>query len=157
MMRYTSLQSPVGPLFLAGDEAGLRVLSFSTSRRPRVPELGWVEDADFLRKPVMQLQEYFAGQRTSFDLSLAPEGTAFQKRVWAELRKVSYGETISYGGLARRIGNPNASRAVGGANGKNAIAIVIPCHRVIAADGSIGGFGGGTGLKQALLDLETGR
>lgn len=101
------------------------------------------------------MHDYFAGRRTEFDLPLAPEGTPFQRAVWRQLQDIPYGETISYGELARRVGNPKASRAVGSANGANQIPIVIPCHRVIAAGGKLGGFGGGLRVKQALLELET--
>lgn len=101
-----------------------------------------------------QLGEFFAGERRDFDLALAPKGSEFQKRVWAELVKIPFGETISYGELARRIGNPAASRAVGRANGTNPIALIVPCHRVIGADGSLTGYGGGLDLKDKLLRWE---
>ena len=103
---------------------------------------------------IRQLCEYFAVKRTDFDLPLAPEGTTFQRAVWRQLQEIPYGETISYGELARRVGNPKASRAVGSANGANPLPIVIPCHRVIAGDGTLGGFGGGLPTKQTLLALE---
>ena len=101
-----------------------------------------------------QLRAYFAGELETFDLTLAPEGTPFQQRVWDELCKIAYGETISYGELAKRIGNPNASRAVGLANGSNPIPIVIPCHRVIGSNGKLTGYGGGLPIKGKLLALE---
>jgi methylated-DNA-[protein]-cysteine S-methyltransferase len=104
---------------------------------------------------VKQLREYFAGRRAEFDLPLAPEGTEFQRTVWRNLQDIPYGETISYGELAKRVGNPKASRAVGAANGQNPIPIVIPCHRVIGANGKLTGFGGGLPTKEALLALET--
>ena len=104
-----------------------------------------------------QLSEYFSGARTEFDLPLAPEGTEFQRTVWRRLQDIPYGETIAYGELARRVGNPKASRAVGAANGANRIPIVIPCHRVIAANGKLTGFGGGLPIKEALLSLEAKR
>jgi methylated-DNA-[protein]-cysteine S-methyltransferase len=104
---------------------------------------------------VRQLREYFAGQRTRFDLPLHPAGTAFQRDVWSELQRIPYGETISYGELARRVGHPAAARAVGAANGANPIPIVIPCHRVIGANGKLTGFGGGIPVKQKLLALES--
>jgi methylated-DNA-[protein]-cysteine S-methyltransferase len=103
---------------------------------------------------VRQLSEYFAGERKEFDFPLAPEGTEFQRAVWKRLQEIPYGQTISYGELARRVGNPKASRAVGAANGKNPIPIVIPCHRVIGADGKLTGFGGGLPIKEALLAIE---
>lgn len=102
----------------------------------------------------LQLEEYFAGDRREFDLPLAARGTEFQHRVWAELRRIPFGETISYGELATRIGKPTASRAVGAANGRNPLPVVVPCHRVIGSDGRLTGFGGGLPTKQALLDLE---
>jgi len=104
-----------------------------------------------------QLDEYFAGTRTAFDVPLRLEGTGFQRAVWAQLCAIPYGTTISYGELARRVGNPKASRAVGLANGRNPIAVIVPCHRVIAGDGSLGGYGGGLDRKTALLDLEGAR
>jgi methylated-DNA-[protein]-cysteine S-methyltransferase len=107
-----------------------------------------------LKEPVRQLRAYFAGELKDFDLPLAPKGTEFQQNVWAELCKIPYGETISYGELARRIGNPNASRAVGLANGSNPIPVVIPCHRVIGANGKLTGYGGGLPIKERLLALE---
>jgi methylated-DNA-[protein]-cysteine S-methyltransferase len=119
------------------------------------PEPEWQESQ---RGPIAeaarQLREYFAGKRAQFDLLLAPEGTAFQRDVWRQLQEIPYGETISYGELARRVGNPKASRAVGSANGANPLPIVIPCHRVIAGDGTLGGFGGGLPTKQTLIALE---
>lgn len=107
-----------------------------------------------LQKACKQLTEYFAGSRTFFDLPLAPDGTAFQQKVWQELRKIPYGETVSYGEIARRIGNPKACRAVGGANNKNPILIMIPCHRCIGVSGAMVGFGCGIKVKEQLLDLE---
>jgi methylated-DNA-[protein]-cysteine S-methyltransferase len=130
-------------------------IAFPQQGRAAKPEPEWQESQ---RGPVgeaiRQLREYFAGKRVEFDLPLAPEGTAFQRGVWRQLQEIPYGETISYGELARRVGNPKASRAVGSANGANPLPIVIPCHRVIAGDGSLGGFGGGLPTKQTLLDLE---
>ena len=101
-----------------------------------------------------QLDAYFAGQRQQFDLKLAPQGTDFQQRVWQQLRLIPFGETIPYGELAKRIGDPKSSRAVGAANGKNPISIIVPCHRVIGADGTLTGFGGGVETKRTLLELE---
>ncbi len=155
-MRYCYLDTPVGPLLLAGDDSSLRHIEFPHDGKPEVPEPGWTESAPrgVLAETVKQLREYFAGRRTQFDLPLALEGTAFQRSVWRCLSEIPYGETISYGELARRVGNPKAARAVGSANGKNPIAIVIPCHRVIAGDGTLGGFGGGLPTKTKLLELE---
>jgi methylated-DNA-[protein]-cysteine S-methyltransferase len=155
-MNYCYLESPIGPLLIAGDDESVHLIAFPKHGKARRPEPAWTES---MRGPVAetvrQLREYFAGERTEFDLPLAPQGTKFQRSVWQRLREIPYGETISYGELARRVGNPKASRAVGSANGKNPIPIVIPCHRVIASDGGLGGFGGGLSVKEALLALET--
>ena len=156
-MHYCYLDSPIGPLLIAGDNEALRYIAFPDKRRPRKPERGWTESMQgAVAATVAQLREYFAGKRKEFDLPLALEGTAFQRRVWKCLQAIPYGETISYAELARRTGNPKAARAVGSANGRNHIPIIIPCHRVIAADGSLGGFGGGLDVKQRLLALESG-
>jgi len=154
-MNYCYFDSPVGPLLIAGDQEGVRCICFPKSGKPVKPERGWIEaQSGAVAEAVKQLREYFAGRRTEFDLPLAPHGTKFQLAVWGELQKIPYGQTISYGELARRVGNPKASRAVGTANGANQIPIVIPCHRVIAAGGKLGGFGGGLPVKEALLALE---
>jgi len=156
-MNYCYLDSPAGRLLIAGDQDALRYIGFPEKTRPRKPEPGWIESKQgTVAEAVSQLREYFAGRRKDFDLPLAPEGTAFQRRVWKCLQSIPYGETISYAELAKRTGNPKAARAVGSANGRNQIPIVIPCHRVIAADGTLGGFGGGLTVKQTLLDLESG-
>jgi methylated-DNA-[protein]-cysteine S-methyltransferase len=156
-MKYTWMESPVGRLLLAGDAAGLRSVSFLTSNRADVVREDWVEDRLALRDVERQLRDYFAGALRRFDLQLAPVGTEFQLRVWRELRVIPYGETISYGELAKRVGNAKASRAVGLANGCNPIAIIVPCHRVIGTDGSLTGFGGGLRNKEILLELESGQ
>jgi methylated-DNA-[protein]-cysteine S-methyltransferase len=152
---YTYLESPIGTLLIAGDESAVRRIYFPKRGKAVKPEPDWTESA---RGPVgiamRQLREYFAGRRIDFDFPLALEGTLFQRSVWQQLREVPYAQTISYGELARRVGNPKAARAVGSANGANRLPIVIPCHRVIQGDGSLGGFGGGSSIKQALLDLE---
>lgn len=154
-MNYCVYQSPVGPLLIAGDHEALRYIFFPRNGKEARPERGWVESATGpVAQTVEQLHEYFAGRRREFDLPLAVEGTEFQQTVWRALQEIPYGETISYGELARRVGNPKASRAAGSANGKNRIPIVIPCHRVIAAGGKLGGFGGGLSVKEALLKLE---
>jgi methylated-DNA-[protein]-cysteine S-methyltransferase len=154
MMSYTQLESPVGPLLLVGDEGGLRQILFVNGRHQARPEATWKQDAAPLEKAVSQLRSYFAGEREEFDLPLAPEGTPFQQEVWRQLCEIPYGETISYGELARRMGNPRASRAVGLANGSNPIPIVIPCHRVIGSNGKLTGYGGGLPIKEKLLALE---
>jgi methylated-DNA-[protein]-cysteine S-methyltransferase len=151
---YTQIDSPLGPLLLAADAAGLRFIEFVNGRRTARPDSAWREDPTALHEPIRQLSAYFAGELETFDLPLAPEGTPFQLRVWRLLCEIPYGETISYGELARRMGNPNASRAVGLANGANPIPIVIPCHRVIGSNGKLTGYGGGLPIKEKLLALE---
>ena len=154
-MNYLYLETPIGSLLIAGDAESVRHIRFPEGRMPAVPDAGWIEGSTGpLPAASRQLREYFAGTRTEFDLPLLPEGTAFQKSVWRKLQDIPYGEAISYGELARRIGNPKASRAVGAANGQNPIPIVIPCHRVIGANGKLTGFGGGLPTKEALLALE---
>lgn len=152
---HTTLDSPVGPLLLAAGDDGLRLIEFANPRHPTTPEADWREgDNAVLRVTRAQLREYFAGARRAFDLPLAPRGTAFQRRVWDALATIPYGSTTSYGEIARRIGTPDAVRAVGAANGRNPLPIVVPCHRVIGADGSLTGFGGGLPTKRFLLRLE---
>jgi len=151
---YSRMKSPVGTLLLASDECGLRLVSFENSKRAAAVKASWKPDEAPFVEVVRQLQAYFDGERKEFDLLLAPEGTDFQLDVWRSLRVIPYGETISYGQLAERIGNPRAVRAVGLANACNPIPIIIPCHRVIGSDGSLTGFGGGLSNKKKLLDLE---
>ncbi len=153
-IEYIWLPSPVGRLLLAAGEVGLCGLLFGEGRNQVQPDPEWREDDRRLREAVRQLNEYFAGTRRQFDLPLAPEGTSFQQRVWAELRRIPYGETVSYGELARRIGNERASRAVGLANGANPVAIIVPCHRVIGSNGTLTGYGGGLPNKKWLLAHE---
>ena len=153
-LSYTFLDSPIGKLLLAGDANGLQQILFSTDGRPATPDPEWIEDPSALAEAIRQLKAYFAGELENFDLSLSPQGTPFQQKVWSELQKIPYGETVSYGELARRIGNPKASRAVGLANGSNPISIVIPCHRVIGSNGKLTGYGGGLPIKEKLLALE---
>lgn len=151
---WHEVDSPVGRLLLAGDGESLIQLCFQSGPRPHRPKDTWRADAAPFRVVLKQLAEYFAAGRRTFDLPLAPRGTEFQRRVWRALREIPYGETISYGELARRIGMPSASRAVGLANGANPLPILVPCHRVIGADGSLTGFGGGLPIKRQLLALE---
>jgi methylated-DNA-[protein]-cysteine S-methyltransferase len=154
-VNYAYLDTPIGTLLIAGDAAAVHHITFPHRGRAARPEPEWQESqCGPVAEAVRQLREYFAGKRAEFDLPLAPAGTAFQQTVWRQLQEIPYGETISYGELARRVGNPKASRAVGSANGANPLAIVIPCHRVIAGDGTLGGFGGGLPTKQILLALE---
>jgi methylated-DNA-[protein]-cysteine S-methyltransferase len=154
IVSYTWTESPVGKLLLAADDAGLRSITFANGRMPAKPDPAWREDPGPLGEAIGQLHAWFRGDLCDFDLPLAPEGPAFHQRVWRELCNIPYGETISYGELARRIGSPNASRAVGRANGANPIPIVIPCHRVIGSNGKLTGYGGGIERKEFLLALE---
>ena len=156
-MQYRSIDTPIGPLLIAGDDVGLRFLLFARGRDKAKPKPEWEADRGLLKEPVKQLNAYFAGKLRTFDVPLAPEGTPFQSQVWRALCDIPYGETTSYGELAKRIGNPKAVRAVGLANGSNPISIIIPCHRVIGSDGSLTGYGGGLPIKQALLSLERGQ
>ena len=155
MIHYQFIDSPVDPLLLAADEHGLKLLEFHTPRHPMSRLADWSEgDNPVLQATRVQLDEYFSGARKQFDLPLAPQGTPFQTDVWHTLATIPYGETISYAQLAQRVGKPTAMRAVGAANGRNPLPIVLPCHRVIGADGSLTGFGGGLPTKQFLLELE---
>ena len=155
MIHYQYIDSPVEPLLLAADDQGLRLIEFHTPRHPMARLASWSEgDNAALQATRAQLLEYFSGKRTVFDLPLAPQGTPFQQEVWFALAAIPYGRTISYAQLAHRVGRPAAMRAVGAANGRNPLPIVLPCHRVIGADGSLTGFGGGLPTKQFLLELE---
>ncbi|MDP9292843.1 MAG: methylated-DNA--[protein]-cysteine S-methyltransferase [Actinomycetota bacterium] len=153
-MLYSIISTPIGPLMLTGDADALTGLHLP-GRHPATD--GLLHDDERFADEARQLAQYFAGTRRSFDVPLRLAGGAFQRRVWAELERIPYGETASYGEIARRLGAPTASRAVGAANGRNPIAIVVPCHRVIGASGSLTGYGGGLECKRALLDLEAGR
>jgi methylated-DNA-[protein]-cysteine S-methyltransferase len=156
MTYYHDLPSPIGPLRLVADEIGLRHVVFPNGGRYAVNiAADWIRDAAPLREVSAQLQAYFAGELIDFDLPLAPQGTAFQQQVWQALREIPYGATTNYGEIARRLGDKNLMRAVGMANGRNPLPIIIPCHRVIGANGSLVGFGGGLPTKRFLLDLES--
>jgi methylated-DNA-[protein]-cysteine S-methyltransferase len=156
MNHYCHVDSPIGHLLLTADGDALTGLYMGTPSKQPALDDAWQEQpsAGVLTETARQLKEYFAGSRRSFDLPLRMAGTEFQQRVWRELTKIPFGETWSYGQLAKRIGNSNASRAVGLANGRNPIAVIVPCHRVIGADGSLTGFGGGLPRKQWLLSHE---
>ena len=146
--------SPIGPLTLLSRGGVLTHLDMEDQAHAAdVPASARRDDASFA-EVTRQLDEYFAGERTVFDVPVQLDGTEFQRSVWAQLCAIPYGTTISYGELARRVGNPKASRAVGLANGRNPVAVIVPCHRVIAGDGSLGGYGGGLDRKTHLLDLE---
>jgi methylated-DNA-[protein]-cysteine S-methyltransferase len=153
---YTTLASPIGELLLLGDGSSLRGLYMQEGRKPMALADGWEPAADAFADVSAQLAEYFAGERTSFDVTVAMDGTPFQGRVWRALRDIGYGETVSYGELARRVGSPAAARAVGLANGCNPISVIVPCHRVIGANGTLTGYGGGIERKRVLLELEAG-
>lgn len=148
---YGYLDSPVGCLMVAGDGEMLYRISFPAGSRAKPPPVHWQRDDRLFGETFAQLRAYFAGELRRFDLPLRFAGTAFQNAVWSALRHIPYGETLSYGELARRVGRPTASRAVGAANAANPLPIVVPCHRVIGADGSLTGFGGGVETKRTLL------
>lgn len=150
---YAVWESPVGALTFIASEYGLLGVEFGRKAR----QTGWMESEERLAECRAQLAEYFAGQRREFTIPLDMRGTEFQLRCWRELLKIPYGQTRSYAELARAVGSPQGFRAVGHANGQNPIAIVVPCHRVIASDGSLGGYGGGLPLKEELLRLEGAR
>ena len=152
--RYTHVDTPIGPLLLVGQPGVLTGVYVAGHGRCPGPAPQWKEDGAALAEAAQQLSEYFEGTRTEFDLDLELDGTPFQVEVWSALQKIPYGETISYRELAEWVGRPAASRAVGGANGRNPASIVVPCHRVIAADGSLGGYGWGTDRKTWLLRHE---
>jgi len=151
MFSLCPYHAPFGTLYLAADHAALRELHFYA---PGSPALYTQQETPLLQTAVQQLDEYFAGSRRSFTVPLDPQGTAFQQRVWQALQDIPYGQTCTYGQIARRIGSPGAARAVGSANHCNPLPIFIPCHRVIGADGTLTGYAGGLAWKQALLQLE---
>jgi methylated-DNA-[protein]-cysteine S-methyltransferase len=154
VMYWHEADSPVGPLLLSGDGHALKGVHFQGGPHRLQPPAAWRKDAAPFAQVCAQLREYFAGTRRAFRLQLAPEGTPFQLAVWAQLRAIPFGETRSYGELARDLGLAGGARAVGLANGANPLPIIVPCHRVIGADGSLTGFGGGLYIKRALLSHE---
>jgi len=154
MMYYCYMDTPIGALLLAGDDDGLGLVGFPKGKMRHDPEPDWIFNAKPFAAARQQLEEYFAGERKEFDLPLHLSGTDFQVQVLQELRRIPYGETTSYGDIAKRIGRPKAMRAVGAANGRNPIPIIVPCHRVIGSSGDLTGFGGGLDTKKALLRLE---
>jgi methylated-DNA-[protein]-cysteine S-methyltransferase len=153
-MYYTYAASPIGQLLLAGSADALQVIGFPHGDKARRADIGWERYDEPFKKTARQLNEYFAGDRQEFELDLAPDGTTFQVEVLEALRGIPYGETCTYRDIAVAVGRPKAVRAVGNANGRNPLPIVIPCHRVIGSDGSLTGFGGGIEAKRYLLDLE---
>lgn len=153
-MYYCYIETPIGELLLAGENNALAMIGFPQGSMRRDPEPDWIYNEKPLAEARRQLDEYFAGTRKQFDLPLQLAGTEFQVEVLQALQKIPYGKTVSYGEIARRIGRPKAVRAVGAANGRNPIPIVVPCHRVIGSGGDLTGFGGGLDTKEALLRLE---
>jgi len=145
----------IGTLTLVADEQGLRRIEFQTARHPVGIDSGWQRDAAFFTQAKAQLRAYFKGDIREFDLPLAPKGTPFQLGVWRALQAIPYGTVTSYRWVAEQIGNPKAVRAVGGANARNPLPVVVPCHRVIGSNGTLTGFGGGLDVKQRLIELET--
>ena len=154
---YSYYKAPIGQLLLAGDGEALSLLGFPRGKMRREHEAEWIRDLGPFAQVNAELDRYFAGELTQFTVPLAPSGTAFQERVWSALQEIPYGVTWSYGDLARHIGKPSASRAVGAANGLNPIPVIIPCHRVIGSNGKLTGFGGGLDVKEYLLGLESQR
>jgi methylated-DNA-[protein]-cysteine S-methyltransferase len=153
-MYYCYLDTPIGELLLAGHDGALCLVSFPEGSMRRDPEADWIYNEKPFAAARQQLTEYFAGERREFDLPLKLSGTEFQMSVLQALQQIPYGETTSYADIAERIGRPKAVRAVGAANGRNPIPIIVPCHRVIGSHGDLTGFGGGLDTKEALLRLE---
>jgi methylated-DNA-[protein]-cysteine S-methyltransferase len=153
-IKHTTITSPIGRLLLTGDERVLRGLYMLDGPKSFAVDPAWTEDAAAFAPVIEQLEQFFGGERTTFDVDVELAGTPFQQRVWGALRDIPYGQTISYGELARRIDQPSAVRAVGLANGRNPVSVIVPCHRVIGANGTLTGYGGGVERKRLLLDLE---
>ncbi|MFA6715556.1 MAG: methylated-DNA--[protein]-cysteine S-methyltransferase [Victivallales bacterium] len=153
MKYYTRLKTPLCEIILAGGSDGLSDLVFNPAGKAAISP-DWVLNDEFFADTLKQIEEYFRGKQTQFKVRLDLRGTAFQKRVWEALLDIPYGQTRSYGDIARTIGNPGATRAVGTANSKNPVPLIVPCHRVINADGRLGGFAGGPALKEKLLEHE---
>lgn len=154
MTTFSTFDSPVGELLLVGDDDGLAGLYLPEHKRGPQVAPGWRRDDEALAATRAQLGEYFAHERTAFDLPLSPAGTPFQLEVWEALKRIPYGETRGYGDLAAELGRPGAARAVGAANGRNPISIVVPCHRVIGSTGTLTGYAGGVAVKERLLAHE---
>lgn len=153
-MRYTYIRSPLGRILVAGDPSGLRHISFASGKKQLIPHPEWKQDGPFFQEAAEQLHAYFKGNLSRFTLKLAPRGTPFQLKVLWAVQEIPYGQTTTYGALAKYLGKPKAYRAVGAANAHNPLPIVIPCHRVIGSDGRLTGYGAGLKTKQALLALE---
>lgn len=153
-LQYEQLETPIGTLLLVANERGLERIEFPVTSGTHTINPAWSRGGAIVEETARQLSEYFAGERQQFDLPLNASGTTFMKSVWEELTRIPFGETTSYGSIANTLGKPSAARAIGSANGKNPIPIVVPCHRVIGADGSLTGFAGGLDIKRQLLELE---
>ena len=153
-MYYDQLNTPFGPLLIVVDDIGLLRIDFQQGARPGRILPDWERSPERLAPVLQELQEYFAGVRREFSVQVPFRGTAFQNRVWQELTRVPYGQTITYAELARRIGSPKAIRAVGAANARNPLSIIVPCHRIIGSDGSLTGYADGLAFKEGLLRLE---
>ena len=156
MRYYDTYRSPQGGMLLLANEEGLAGVFFDRQKHHPEKKADWKKNTDhkLLRQAKRELVEYFAGKRTRFEVALAPDGTPFQRSVWKAISTVGFGETISYGELARRAGHPGSARAAGAATGRNPLGIIVPCHRIMGADGSLTGYAGGLGRKRALLALE---
>ena len=154
---YWISPSPVGRLLLVGNPDGLQALQFQDGAHPLDIQPSWTHSRQPFRAVLEQLEEYFDGSRTRFQLTLNLQGTPFQRHVWKALQRIPYGRTVSYGEIAQQVGSPRASRAVGAANGRNPVSIIVPCHRVIGSNGKLVGYGGGLPIKTALLALEQSR
>ncbi len=151
---YDLFSSPVGEMIVVADEHGVRHVDFQDCDRPLTMDSDWQRNPSFCRAAREQIQAYFAKELTRFDLPLAPQGTEFQKLVWQELAKIPYGRFSTYGQMAKNMGRPTASRAIGMANGRNPLSIILPCHRVIGANKKLTGYRGGLPIKTYLLKLE---
>ncbi len=154
---YWISTSPVGRLLLVGSAKGLQALQFQDGAHPLAIQPMWQRAREPFRTVLEQLKEYFGGSRTRFQVKLDLQGTPFQSEVWKAIQRIPYGRTVSYGEIAKQVGRPNASRAVGAANGQNPVSIIVPCHRVIGSNGKLVGYGGGLTIKTALLALEQSR
>ncbi|PIE61891.1 MAG: cysteine methyltransferase [Desulfobacterales bacterium] len=155
-MYYTLFDTPLCEIILAGDNKGLAHLHLNTGegRRQCIQVENWTLNPDYFSDIQIQIMEYLDGRRQSFDVTLNPAGTPFQKMVWRQLLRIPYGQLVCYADIAKKLGNPNASRAVGVANSNNPIPLIIPCHRVVRADGGLGGFAHGLSIKEQLIALE---
>lgn len=159
MIRYARLATPLGTLVATASGGALSGLYYEGGRHAPAVGPDWIEDADAapLRECARQIREYLGGARTTFDIALAPVGSEFQRRVWREIARIPYGETITYAELASRAGAPGSARAAGAATGRNPVSIIVPCHRVVGSDGSLTGYAGGVQRKARLLEIEHAR